>query len=300
VTHLPHWKIASTVGGAALTCAAVALNAQHVAHGEGWDSPLVAAGIIVTICAALTPPVAERCQKDNQPLKAAMLWTFFTLAVAFSLSASIGRAGGHRDLQVADGEAANIRAKVAQEAYAAAQKTVADECAKRGPLCRKAEATLAMARSQLGAAPAAKAADPGAERIAKVLGMSEASVALYSPLALPFALELGGFIFLAVGLAPRRKLDPGQVERKDDDGTPAVAIAKPQAVASRAVAIAKPLARPAIAALPAPAKPGTRAYYLARLQAEFPKLAEQIEAGAMSVYAATVMAGLRRPVLQTA
>jgi hypothetical protein len=285
--NIPYWKIASTVGGAALTASAISLNATHIAEAEGWSSPLVAAAIVVTLAASLTPPAAERCAKDGQPLKAACLWAFFALAVAFSLTASIGRAGGHRDAQVADGEAANTRAEVAKEAYAAAKQTVADECKKRGPLCRKAEAALAVARAGLGIAPAAKAADPGAVRIASVLGVSEANVALYGPLALPLALELGGFIFLATGLAPRRKEAPLRPDRKDDSGTPAVAIAKP-------------VAKPAMQALPAPAKPGTRAYYLARIQAEFPKLAEQIEAGAMSVYAATIMAGLRKGALQVA
>lgn len=299
MTRLPIFKISATVGGAALTAAATWLNAEHVAHAEGWASPLVTAGIIVTLAASLTPPVAERCAKDSQPLKAAVLWLFFLFAVCFSMSASISRAGGHRDAEVAEGQAANTRAEIAQEAYDAAKKAVKEECVKRGSLCRKAEALLATARAALGLAPAARAADPGAMRIAKVMGVSEEVVALYSPLALPFALELGGFAFLACGLAPRRrrKDEPLRDDRKHGDGTPVAAIAKPQAIASRAVAIAKPVARPAIAALPAPAKPGTKAYYLARLQAEFPKLAEQIEAGAMSVYAATVMAGLRKPAL---
>jgi hypothetical protein len=51
-------------------------------------------------------------------------------------------------------------------------------------------------------------------------------VALYSPLALPLGLELGGFIFLAVGSAPRRRqaeavtldlqAEPAKVERARD------------------------------------------------------------------------------------
>jgi hypothetical protein len=268
MTHLPVFKISATVGGAALTAAATWLNAEHVAHAEGWASPLVTAGIIVTLAASLTPPVAERCAKDSQPFKAACLWLFFLFAVCFSMSASISRAGGHRDAEVADGEAANTRAEIAQEAYDAAKTAVKAECVKRGTLCRKAEAVLASARAVLGLAPPARAADPGAMRIAKVMGVSQEVVALYSPLALPFALELGGFAFLACGLAPRRrrKDEPLRDDRKHGDGTP-VAIAKPVAVAK---AVAKPVARPAIAALPAPAKPGTKAYYLARLQAEFP------------------------------
>lgn len=285
MTSISHWKAAATLGGAALTGSAVWLNAEHIAHAEGWESPLVLAGVLTTICAALTPPAAERCAKDGQPFKAACLWLFFLLAVAFSLTASIGRAGGHRDAQVADGEAVNTRAEIAKEAYAAAQKTVADECKKRGPLCRKAEAALAVARAGLGVTPAARAADPGAMRIASVLGVSEANVALYGPLALPLALELGGFAFLACGLAPRRR------KRDEDDVPPS------QTVVLRDVSIAKPAAKPAMQALPAPVKAGTRAYYLARLEREFPRLAQEVAGGALSVHAATVMAGLRKGAL---
>jgi hypothetical protein len=280
-SSIPLWKVAATAGGAALTGAAVWLNAEHIAHAEGWRSPLVLAGVLTTICAALTRPAAERCAKDGQPLKAVCLWAFFALAVAFSLSASIGRAGGHRDGQVADGEAANLKAQLAREAYDSAAAAVKAECIKRGSLCRNAEAALAVARAGLGVAPAARAADPGAERIANVLGVSQASVALYSPLALPFALELGGFIFLAVGLAPRR--------RKIQDA----AVPKLQNPSIEGIYPAKPIAK----ALPAPAKAGTRAYYLQRLEREFPRLAQEVAAGAMSVYAATVMAGLRKPAL---
>ena len=62
---IPHWKIAATVGGAALTANAVWLNAVHIAHAEGWSSPLVTAGIIVTACAAVAPPFAERAAKSG-------------------------------------------------------------------------------------------------------------------------------------------------------------------------------------------------------------------------------------------
>jgi hypothetical protein len=48
----------------------------------------------------------------------------------------------------------------------------------------------------------------------------------------------------------------------------------------------------------AAAKPpaaGTKAYYLQRLQREFPALAAKIASGEMSVYAASIAAGLRKP-----
>ena len=47
--------------------------------------------------------------------------------------------------------------------------------------------------------------DPGAERLAAVLGIEQSKVQLYVPLFLPLGLELGGFIFLALGLAPARR-----------------------------------------------------------------------------------------------
>ena len=127
----PVWKIAATVGGTALTGAAVWLNATHIAHTEGWGSPLVAAGVIVTLRAAVTPPFAERAAKTGQLAKAVLLWTFFALAVSFSLSASIARSSGYASGKVATVELANESAKLAKEAYEAAKQTQQDECKKR-------------------------------------------------------------------------------------------------------------------------------------------------------------------------
>ena len=44
-----------------------------------------------------------------------------------------------------------------------------------------------------------------------------------------------------------------------------------------------------------PAKAGTKAYYLQRLQREHPVFAAKIASGEMSVYAASIAAGLRKP-----
>ncbi len=200
---IPLWKATATVGGAALTGTAVWLNAEHVAASEGWFSPLVLAGIFVTLCAAATPPLAERTAMTGQPIKAVVLWLFFALAMSFSLTASITRSGGHRDTQVAEIERGNIAAQLANDAYAIAVATRGAECASgRGPKCREAETQLRQARRAFRLAAPIRAADPVAERLANVLGVSQAAVALYSPMALPLGLELGGFIFLATGLSP--------------------------------------------------------------------------------------------------
>jgi hypothetical protein len=95
---------------------------------------------------------------------------------------------------------------LAREAYEDAKKVREDECKARcNSKCRKAEDALAMARSTLATMPGPRIADPGAERIANILGVSAAKVALYSPLALALGMELGGLIFLAAGRAPRRR-----------------------------------------------------------------------------------------------
>jgi hypothetical protein len=167
---------------------------------------------------------------------------------------------------VAAGVAVNTRAELAREAYTAAQQTVADECKKRGPLCRAAEAAVVEARLQLQAAPAPKAADPAAQRLAAILGISESAIALYVPLILPTALELGGFLLLALGLS---------------DGAPPRSTTKAVEQIIREAQAAKP-------------KSGTRAYWLARLQRERPDLAARVAAGKLSVYRASIEAGMRK------
>lgn len=211
---IPLWKVGATAGGAALTGTAVWLNAEHIAASEGWFSPLVLAGIFVTLCAAATPPFAERAAKTGQPAKAAALWLFFALAVSFSLIASITRAGGHRDAQAVARQQSNTKTHLANEGYETAVANRVAECASgRGPRCRAAEVALTQARRVLGQAEPIRSADPAAERLAVLLGVSEASVALYSPLALPLGLELGGFIFLATGLSPRSKKPDSRPKR---------------------------------------------------------------------------------------
>jgi hypothetical protein len=274
----PIWKIAATIGGVGLTGAAVWLNAEHVAADEGWASPLVAASIIVTLCAASAPPLAERAAKTGQPFKAFTIWTFFALAVSFSLSASIARSSGFVAGKIASAEGNNKAALLAEEAYEAAKKAVKDECVKRGPKCLDLEEKRDKARKALATAAPVQSADPGAERLAAVLGIDESSVQLYVPLLLPLGLELGGFVFLAFGLAPRAREIAIET------------VASPvQPVARRSPAVAKLMQEAA-----KPAAVGTRAYYLARLEREFPAIAKRVHAGKLSVFAGCVEAGIRK------
>jgi hypothetical protein len=281
---LPLWKIAATAGGAALTANSIWLNACHVAGAEGWTSPLVSAGIIVTLCAASAPPLAERAGKDGQPLKGVLLWIFFVLAAGFSLTTSISRSAGYADDRIATAEKVAEKAKLARESYEAAQATAADECKRRGPRCRAAEDAVKTAREQLATAEPVVVTNPGAERLAAVLGMPEASIALYSPLMLPLALELGGFILLALGLAPAARC------REDESVAiaEAVAAAKP---AKQSPETTKSAAKP----LQKPVASGNREYYLSRLERDYPDVAKRVAAGELSVHRATIETGLRKP-----
>jgi hypothetical protein len=117
---------------------------------------------------------------------------------------------------------------------------------------------------------------PGRRSLAAVLGIPQSTVQLYVPLLLPFGLELGGFIFLAAGLAPRRYEVAGEP------------IAAPVAKTSETVAKIK------ADAVATPAKRGTAAYYLERLQRDHPTIAVGVAAGELSIYKACIAAGIRK------
>ncbi len=224
----------------------------------------------------MTPPFAERAAKSGQPAKAVMLWVFFALALGFSLSSSISRSSSYATGKIVHVEQANEKAGLAQEAYAPDQKAAEAECATgRGPQCHKLEDKVDADRKALATAAPTQSTDPGAERIATVLGVDENEVQLYLPLLLPLGLELGGFIFLATGLAPaalRRDTEPEIVNLEPVEiSTPAVANPSSARVLR-----------------------GGNIYYMARLQRDHPALAKQVDDGAISYYRACVQAGIRK------
>lgn len=196
-------KIVATVLGVALCATEGWLNAEHVASLEGWGSSLVAATIVASIGAAASLPFVERSWNSKQPVKAIGLAVFFALMAGFSFTASTARVGGKHDGEVNAAQNDNVRAELATEAYAAAKEVAKSECGKlRGTACRKAEKRLDEARVTLEKAPARKEEDSMAKRIAAVLPVSEQQVQTFQPLLLPLAFQIGGFLFLALGLAP--------------------------------------------------------------------------------------------------
>jgi hypothetical protein len=201
-------KIVAVVFALPLIAAETGLNAEHLAASEGWMSTLVLGAVGATLAAAAALPIAERALAKGYRIKAFGLGLFFMLMLAASFSNSVARVGGKHDGDVSAANGHNAKAALAQEAYTAAQRTRDDECKRRGPLCRAAEAAVTQARAALVAIPAAKVADPMSMRLAAASGLSEATVALYQPLLFPLALQIGGFFFLAYGFAPAKMEAP--------------------------------------------------------------------------------------------
>jgi hypothetical protein len=202
----PVMKIVATGVGVALCGVEVWLNAEHIAHVEGWASSLVAAVIVASIGAAAALPLAERAAKAKQMAKSIGLALFFLLMVAFSFTASVDRVGGRRDSETASARGDNTRVVLLREGYEAAKKTAAAECASgQGKKCRAAEEAVAKAREALASKPTERVENSMAVRISAALPFITATdVELYQPLVLPLGLQLGGFLMLALGLSPRR------------------------------------------------------------------------------------------------
>jgi hypothetical protein len=234
-------KVAATLAAVPLIAAETGLNAEHLAHSEGWMSTLVAGAIGATLAAAAALPIAERAMTKGYWLKASGLTAFFLIMMAFSFTTSVGRVGAKADGDAAGARGHNARLEIAKQAYAAAQATQAAECKSgRGPRCRDAEKAVTAARVALQAAPAAKAEASMETRLAAATGLSIDTVALYQPLLFPLALQLGGFFFLAYGLAPRREAR-SEPARPVKAPAPAMTPAKKQAAAKPATASRKKL-----------------------------------------------------------
>jgi hypothetical protein len=243
--YIPGDKLAATLAALPLIAADTALNAEHVAASDGWLSTLVIGAVGATLAAAAALPIAERALAKGYWLKAAGLFSFFMLMVAFSFTTSAGRVGSHADGEAAAARGHNGRIELAREAYRMALASQDAECKTgRGPRCRAAEDATRAALASLQAAPAAKAEQSGAKRLAAVTGLSVEAVALYQPLLFPMALQIGGFFFLAYGLAPRRQaVKVAKVATKK--------AAAPKKAKAKLAAVAK-VTRKAAPALPAP------------------------------------------------
>lgn len=224
----PFLKLTAIACGTAALITGVWINVMHV-QGAGAD--MIAAAIVVTLLGAAAPVMAERMIKTGQWLKFFGLALCFCLSVAFSFTATVSRTGGEKDASISANRTNARNAELAKDVYDQAKAAAAAECVKRGPKCRAAEQAVRDAAKDLAAAPAPKPDDSTADRLTAALPVTAEQVRIYQPLLLPLALELAGFVFLAIGFAPRREEKTAPVAKK-----------KPKAKARQ-----KPKAKPQVA-----------------------------------------------------
>jgi hypothetical protein len=232
----PKWACAAIAGGAALTAIEV-YGAVSYLVSQAQPNYLVAGGAVVTIAAAGLPILAGRCWRGGRWLLGGLLWLALVPALSVILCAAVERTGGAKDSADRDRQVVAQKIGLAREAVADAKADVrADEakavaeCSRsqnpkvspRGPHCTAAEERAEKSRERLKAArgelvqAGVVPKDPMASRLAAVLPVSEADIALYQPLVLPLAISITGLLLIAAGAhqPKRRKVQARRGKRK--------------------------------------------------------------------------------------
>lgn len=189
---------------------------EYLLKQEGHVSYLVVGGAVVTATASLLPLLAERQWRAGNKLQALLLWAALLPALSLILSAAIERTGGARDRAGQERQTIERRIALAKSAAIEARDTVsAAEAAVHAEtrnggckrICQDLKATAEAARKRLAEARAnpdlrlVVPSDPQAVRIAAMLPVTEAQVALYQPVILPVAVSMLGILLLGTSLA---------------------------------------------------------------------------------------------------
>lgn len=235
-SRYPKWACAAIAGGVALTAIEV-YGAVSYLVSQAQPNYLVAGGAVVTIAAAGLPILAGRCWRGGRWLLAIMLWMAMVPALSVILCAAVERTGGAKDAGDRDRQVIAQKIGLARETVAdakaevvAAEAKAAAECSRsqnpkvdpRGPFCKAAEERadksrkrLEVARGELAKAGVAPK-DPMVSRLAAVIPVSEADIALYQPLVLPLSISITGLLLIAAGAhsPTRRKVKTRRSKRK--------------------------------------------------------------------------------------
>lgn len=218
--NIPSSKIAAIALGVGFTFTEIWTNVEFVAQSEGWTSSPVATVVAASVGAAAALPYAERAAKLSHWIKACGFTLLFLLMAVYSIGASVDRIGSMRDRKVDSAKVDNQKARAARELYEVRKKTMESECTVRGTKCRKAEELRDEALKMLSEKPGERTVDSMATRLSAVLPFASVEqVELYYPLSLPIALQLGGFLLLAFGLAPGKPVAETKAKTKRKTGT---------------------------------------------------------------------------------
>ena len=222
------WPIAAMTCGVALTAVEV-IGAVGFLLEQSSPSYLVAGGAIVTIVAAMLIPLAERCWRKGRYLMSVLLIGALVPSLSLIFSAAVERTGGARDeanrSRQVIAQQIELKRSAADEARAVAAEDEAAakaECATgRKAKCLGLEARAEASRKRLDEARTAQAqagvvpSDPQARRLAAILSVSEADIALYQPLLLPLSISALGLLLMAVGAhQPKRRKAKKVAKRK--------------------------------------------------------------------------------------
>ena len=140
----------------------------------------------------------------------------------YSVGASVDRIGTMRDQKTDGVKVDNGKTLTARLLYEDRKRSAESECTVRGSKCREAERLRDEALNKLSEKPVERQANSMAMRISAVLPFASVEqVELYYPLSLPIALQLGGFLMLAYGFAPKAETELGQTRRKRQNRKPA-------------------------------------------------------------------------------
>ncbi len=214
-----------------------AMNYEFMVGLEGGMTSLVIAVPVAGLLCAAAWASTSRCVVKGGLPNAIMLIAVFVLLAAFSLGASVYRAGEAYDAKLTATKSQNMPILIARKAmdeakadWAAKDKAVEAELANGGcgPICRdkKAVAAEARARYELAKARAAelgapKTADPMAHRLASIFSIPESWVQMAFPLSLPIGIWLASVVFIGLAVnelgtsAPALKKEPNKADRKE-------------------------------------------------------------------------------------
>ena len=201
-----------------------AMNYEFMIGLEGGVTSLVIAVPIAGLLCCISWPAAWRCLSRGDLLNALMLIGVFASLAAFSLGASINRAGEAYDRNIAATKSSNMPRLIAQQAMvdAKADWTAKDQvvqaeaanggcgriCVAKKALAEEARQHYEAAKSKVAELGAARSADPMASRLAPLLRVPETWVQMVYPLMLPIGIWLASIAFIGIAADELNRTEP--------------------------------------------------------------------------------------------
>jgi len=209
------------------------MNYEFMIGLEGEVTSLVIAVPIAGLLCCISWPAAWRCLLKGDLPNGFMLFVVFASLAAFSLGASIYRAGEAYDQKLATTKSENVPRIIARRAmdeakadWRAKDQTVQAEAAKGGcgrvcrakkTLAKEARGRYELAKIKVAELGALKSTDPMASRLSSLLSVPEDLVQMLYPLTLPIGIWLASIAFIGAAVGeggqhqPKKKPAPKEL-----------------------------------------------------------------------------------------